>query len=147
MSVLLVLNCRQVMDFRYSVKDAHYISSSATLEMFDVEEYLREIGIEKDDKVYCTPDRSINISLFLCGQKGRTDVRLYTSNYKGFEGKWGLTQLSLEDRMDHLRETGVEYVILGSREEFKELENLDDILGEKIGQTGNTEIFRIQAKK
>ncbi len=49
--------------------------------------------------------------------------------------------------MDHLRETGVEYVILGSREELEEYENLDDILGEKIGQTGNTEVFRIQPKK
>ena len=38
----------------------------------------------------------------------------------------------------------IEYVILGSREPYKDVENLDQILGEKIGQTGDTEIFRLE---
>ena len=144
MVVILVLHCREIMNFRYSEKDAHYLSAMEKLEMFDIEDYLREIGVKQDDRVYCTPDPSINISLFLCGQKGRTDVLIYTPDYKGYTGYWGLPRLSLEERMDHLRETGVEYVILGSREKFMEIENLDDILGEKIGQSGNTEVFRIR---
>ncbi len=42
-----------------------------------------------------------------------------------------------------MKEHQIEYVILGSREPYKDVENLDQLLGEKIGQTGDTEIFRL----
>ena len=39
----------------------------------EITPYLRSLGIEREDKVYCTPDQSINISLYLMDQKGFTD--------------------------------------------------------------------------
>ena len=130
--VLLIMNCDKRISFRYSERDMHYNSSSKTLKMFDIEDYLDEIGVERTDKVYCTPDRSINISLFLCNRKGLTDFSSF--------GK-----LSLEERLEKMKEHDINYVILGSREHYKDVENLDQILGEKIGQTGNTEIFKLNA--
>lgn len=128
--LLLVINCHDRMKFRYSERDTHYLSSMERIEMFDIEDYLEEIGVERTDKVYCTPDRSVNISLYLCNRKGLTD----------FSKFWKLT---LEERLERMKEIQIEYVILGSREHYKDVENLDKILGEKIGQIGETEIFKL----
>ncbi len=133
MAVLLVINCSNVMKFRYSEGDLHYNGSVEVLKMYDIEEYLDELGVDRSKRVHCTPDRSINISLYLCNRKGLTDFMR-------------LKHLSMEQRIPLLKESGIEYVILGSREAFKD-ENIDELLGEKIGQIGNTEIFRIDKVK
>lgn len=129
--ILLVINCNNRISFRYSERDMHFISSSKALAMFDIEDYLDEIGLNRDKKVYCTPDRSINISLFLCNRKGLTDFSRFN-------------KLSLEERLEKMKEHDINYVILGDREHYKDVENLDQILGQKIGQIGSTEVFRIR---
>jgi len=100
--------------------------------MYDIEDYLNELGIDRTCKVYCTPDLSINISLFYCNRKGLTD---YST----------LRLLPLEERLERMKELHIEYVILGSRKTYEDIENLDQLLGEKIGQVGETEIFRLDS--
>jgi hypothetical protein len=128
--LVMFLHCNDRMDFRNSERDWFYVAASETIEMWDIEDYLEEIGIDRSSKVYCTPDRSINISLYFCNRKGLTDYSVYRT-------------LSLEDRLDSMRSHQIEYVILGSRKPYDDVENLDQLLGEKIGQKGNTEIFRL----
>jgi hypothetical protein len=129
--LLLVLNAGEHMRKRYSDRDMHYVSSSETLRMFNIEEYLNNIGITREDKVYCTPDRSMNISLYLTNRKGLTDFS-------------PLSKLTLQERLERMKGIGIEYVILGSREPYLEEENLDEMLGQKIGEIGGTEIFRLE---
>ena len=130
--LLLVINARDRMQFRYSERDMHFVSSSKAIEMYDIEEILEEIGIDRSQKVYCTPDRSMNISLYLCNRKGLTDFSKFRS-------------LNLEERLEQMKKVQIEYVILGSREPYQDVENLDEILGKKVGQTGGTEIFKLTA--
>ena len=127
--VLLINDARVVMKDRYDKANWHYNSSAGNIEMFDIEPYLRSLGIERTDVVYCTPDQSINISLYLADQKGFTD--------------FGSMSLSLEQKIAKMKEYKVEFVILGSRKDYKDVENIDELLGEKVGQTGSTEIFRL----
>ncbi|MBN1132100.1 MAG: glycosyltransferase family 39 protein [Bacteroidales bacterium] len=128
--IFMVLNARNYMIRSYDGENPYMVHSSGLIEMFDVEPYLRSLGIERTDRVFCTPDRSVNISLYFCDQKGNTDFDSI--------GRW-----PLEKRISYMKTLQTEYVILGSREYYRDVENLDEILGEKIGQTGNTEIFRL----
>ena len=128
--LVLVLTCDKKMKYRYSFDDWHYWSSMNNIARFDIEPYLEELGIDRSAKVHCTPDQSINISLYLCNRKGFTDF-------------WPYGKLPLDERVVQLKKAGIEYVIIGNRENFPDIENLDEILGEKIGQTGTTEIFRL----
>ncbi|MEN8202382.1 MAG: hypothetical protein ABFS28_07290 [Bacteroidota bacterium] len=130
--VFLGFRCTHRMHYRYSERDMYYVSSSAVLKMYDIEDYLDVIGVDRSAKVYCTPDRSINISLYLCNRKGLTDYSRYRT-------------LTLEERLEKMKEHDINYVILGSREHYKDVESLDQILGEKIGETGNTEIFKLNS--
>ena len=132
--LIMFLHCNDRMDYRNSERDWFYRASIKTIEMWDIEDYLDEIGIDRTRKVYCTPDESINISLYYCNRKGLTDYSQYHS-------------LPLEERLEKMKQHQIEFVILGSREPYKEVENLDQLLGEKIGQTGETEIFRLTAPK
>ena len=127
--LFLIANCSKVMSFSYSERDYNYIGSSKALDMFDIEAYLDELGVDRSKLVHCTPDPSINISLYLCNRKGLTDYG-------------PLDNLSMEERIPLMKEIGIEYLILGSREAFKN-ENIESVLGDRIGQIGNTEIFRI----
>ena len=65
----------------------------------------------------------------MCNRKGVTDFKR-------------LKHLSMEERIPLLKEGGIEYVILGSREAFKN-ENIEALLGDRIGEINGTEIFRI----
>jgi len=126
----LVYKCDKKMAYRYSFDDWEYYSSMTNIARFDIEPYLEELGIDRSAKVHCTPDQSINISLYLCNRKGVTDF-------------WPYGKLPMEERVVELRKAGIEYVIVGNREKFPDVENLDEILGKKIGQTGATEIFQL----
>jgi len=128
--ILLTGNARNYMIKSYDEKNPYMVHSSGLIEMFDVEPYLRSLGIERTDRVFCTPDRSVNISLYFCDQKGYTDFDSI--------GRW-----PLEKRIAYMKDHQAEYVILGSRSYYEDVDNLDEILGEKIGQTGSTEIFRL----
>ena len=69
----------------------------------------------------------------MCNRKGVTDFKR-------------LKHLSMEERIPLLKDGGIEYVILGSRDRFPG-ENLDSLLGEKVGAINGTEIFRIEKEK
>jgi 4-amino-4-deoxy-L-arabinose transferase-like glycosyltransferase len=60
--------------------------------------YLRELGIKRNDLVYCTPDVTINASLYLMDQKGFTDF------YFG--------SLPEEERFAALKNQQVQYLVL-----------------------------------
>jgi hypothetical protein len=128
--LFLVVKCDLNMKYRYSSDNWHYSSSMTNVSNFDIEPYLEELGIDRSAKVYCTPDPSINVSLYLCNRKGLTDFK-------------HLGKLPFEERIAKMRSVGIDYVILANRENFPDVENLDEILGEKIGQTGTTEIFKL----
>ncbi|MBA7592835.1 hypothetical protein ES708_35029 [subsurface metagenome] len=105
-------------------------ASNERLIMFgDLEPYLRQLGINRTDIVYCTPDRSINISLYLCDQKGFTD--------------FGLSRLGFSERIEHMKERGLQYIIVGDSSLITNSTNNKNELGNKIGQFGNTQIFKV----
>ncbi len=122
MVLFLIANCNKVMTFRYSERDYNFVGSSKSLVMFDIEDYLDEVGVDRSKRVHCTPDPSINISLYLCNRKGLTDYG-------------PLHHLSMEERIPLMKEIGIEYVIMGSREAFKN-ENIESVLGKKSGRLG-----------
>lgn len=126
----LIYRCDRIMRDRYHPNNWHYNYSMTNMARYDIEPYLEELGIDRSAKVHCTPDPSINISLYLCNRKGFTDF-------------WPYGKLPLDERVPELKRAGIEYVIVGNRENFPDVENLDELLGEKIGQIGTTEIFRL----
>ena len=65
----------------------------------DITPYLRSLGINRDDKVYCTPDPSINISLYLMDQKGFTDF--FRKNQ------------AFSEKVELFAGHGLQYVIIG----------------------------------
>jgi hypothetical protein len=131
---MLIFNCRQQMKMRYG--DFHYEWSKKNIAMYgELTPYLRNIGINRDDIVYCSPDPSINISLYLMDQKGFTDFILVRDTTR------------FEIRYHKMRENGLEYVIIGDTAEFAKVNDLrfnEIYLGEKIGQFGQTMIFKVK---
>lgn len=93
--------------------------------------YLRSIGIKRTDRVYSTPDKSINISLYLMDQKGWTDYghSEYGANEKEF--------------MDHITDHGAEYLIINDPEKLKD-EIFQPYLAKKIGEYKNVQIFSLK---
>ena len=128
--VLLINDCRINMNKRFCNSDWSYYSSMKKIYQFgELEPYLRRLGIERNDIVYATPDISINISLYLMNQKGFTD--------------YGSQHLSPIDRLNYLKERGLEYVIVGDRKEVANFDQLENHFGNKIGQFGTTEIYKV----
>lgn len=127
--IFLTLNCKKLMDYRYNERDGFYAHSLKNVAMYDIEAYLDEIGVDKSSKVHCYPDQSINISLYLCNRKGLTNFG-------------PMRHMSIAERVEECRKLGIEYMILGSRDDFPE-EDLDLLLPDKIGAIGTTEIFRL----
>jgi len=121
--------CDQNLLWRYTHENYTFYHSKENIARFGIEPYLEELGIDRDTKVHCTPDPSINISLYMCNRKGLTDFG-------------PLHDMPLEDRVEVLKKVGIEYVIIGNRESFPDA-NLDEIFGEKVGQKGTTEIFKV----
>lgn len=128
----LVYRCDRIMQFRYSNDDWNYYHSMQNIAWYDIEPYLEELGIDRTDKVYCTQDPSINISLYLCNRKGLTDFKTFG-------------RLPVDEKVVRLKEAGIEYVILVNRENNPDMEDVDEILGDKLGQTGATEIYKLKS--
>jgi hypothetical protein len=66
-------------------------------------------------------------------QKGFTDFEFITAPVR-----------SPLERLNYLKEKDLEYVIVGDRREVEHFELLEVHFGEKIGQFGTTEIYRVQ---
>ena len=91
--------------------------------------YLRSLGIERSDKLYCTYDPSINISLYLMDQKGHTDF------YR--------KDRTFQQKVEFFHEKGCEYVIIG------DYDRIDDVIPEeiglnKIGEYNGVGIYKIE---
>ena len=65
----------------------------------DITPYLRSLGITRYDKVYCTPDPSINISLYLMDQKGFTDFFRKDATFR--------------EKLELFTNAGMQYVVVG----------------------------------
>ncbi len=94
---------------------------------------MRRLGINREDIVYATPDISVNISLYLMDQKGFTDFEFISAPDR--------TPI---ERLNLLKGKGLEYVIIGDRKDVMQFEILEPHFGEKIGQFGTTEIYKVQ---
>lgn len=93
----------------------------------EITPYLRSLGIERTDKVYVTPDNSINISLYLMDQKGFTDF-----NKNSF---------TFSEHVNYLKQYDLKYVLVGDAEKL----DADPLaLGLKeIGQYNGVVIYRL----
>lgn len=93
--------------------------------------YLRNLGIEREDRVYYTPDNSINISLYLMDQLGHTD--------------YGTGGASVPRKIENLKRKGLKYFMLGN-EALLDKDGLEEYLKEYelIGKYGKVLIYKIQ---
>jgi hypothetical protein len=93
----------------------------------EITPYLRSLGIDRYDKVYCTYDPSINISLYLMDQKGFTDF------YR--------RDMTFSKKVEYFRQNGLKYVILGDYDSIdKDPEDLDLV---KIGEYNGVGIYKV----
>ena len=92
--------------------------------------YLRNLGIERGDRVYYTPDPSMNISLYLMDQLGNTDFSLRGSR---------------KERIEHLKEKGLKYLMIGDEKILKKA-SLKDYTSKdkKIGEFNGVHIFKVE---
>ncbi|MBN1599493.1 MAG: glycosyltransferase family 39 protein [Bacteroidales bacterium] len=127
--VFLIFHCVKEMNYRYSNDDRQFFSSNQRVNSYGkITPYLRSLGIKRTDKVYSTPDGSINITLYLMDQKGFTDFFMEKVEFK--------------DWLELFKEKGMQYVVLGDRSHLQHVENPDSLLGDKIGEFGNIEIYK-----
>jgi hypothetical protein len=93
-----------------------------------IEPYLRELGIERNDRVISMPDQSINISLFLMNQKGFSD--------------FGYRDILEGDRIEKFIELGAEYLIINDSKAYSRA-YLKPYLTNKIGTYKNIDIYSL----
>jgi hypothetical protein len=125
----LVFSCRWVMTHHYY---NGWFETDA-IERYnskynDITPYLRSLGISRYDKVYCTPDVSINISLYLMDQKGFTDFDRVDLNFR--------------EKVRFFTEKGLQYVIIG---DMNVIDVIPEELGmERIGTYNGVRIYKIR---
>ncbi len=91
----------------------------------DIKPYLREIGIQENDKIISLPDPSFNVSLYLMNQKG----------YSGVTGNMD------KEYLERFVKKGGKYFVI-SDSTLLNHKNLSPLLGNKIGQQGEISIYR-----
>lgn len=92
----------------------------------EITPYLRSLGIEREDKVYCTYDPSINISLYLMDQKGFTD---FYQRVRPFS-----------EKVEFFGQKGMKYVLVGDYDTIdKDPEEIGLV---KIGEYNGVGIYR-----
>jgi 4-amino-4-deoxy-L-arabinose transferase-like glycosyltransferase len=95
----------------------------------EITPHLRSLGIERHDKVYCTYDPSINISLYLMDQKGFTDTDIL---------RLGRT---FSQKVELFSQHGLKYVIVGDYDRIDA--QPEDIGLEKIGTYKEVGIYKV----
>ena len=124
-----IVQCSQNIHARYyGWPNDNHLKYTKALE--NITPYLRSLKISEKDKVMFMNDPSLNISLYLMGQKGYTD---YGFNH------------TTED-MDNKIELGVKYLILNDSSLLNE-NYLKPYLQNKIGQYKNIHIFKVGSDK
>jgi hypothetical protein len=91
--------------------------------------YLRQLGIDRTDRVFSIPDNSINITLYMMDQKGLDDFFYSTEPY----GK---------TKMDLVRQLGCKYIIINNDQICKD-PGLAPYLTHQIGTYMNVKIFKL----
>lgn len=95
----------------------------------NISDYLDEIGIEKNDKVICTPDISHNYTLYLMNRKGWTDLYGITSSKEGIE-------LGIKK--------GAKYLLLiDENEVIANKPFISSFTYHKVGEYGNVTIYKL----
>lgn len=130
--LFLLISCEKVMkNYYYGGWFMNYARENYNEKYDDITPYLRSLGIGRDDPVYCTPDVSINISLYLMDQKGHTDFFRKTETFG--------------EKLALFSEAGAKYVVLGDREAMPGAP--EDYGLTKIGERNGVQIFRIGEKE
>jgi len=127
LSIVLIHDGKLAIKNKYS--DWHYRYSMQYVNWCgDITPYLRNLGIERDDRVYFTPDPSINVSLYLMDQKGNTDYSV--------PGK------TTKEKIEYLKTKGLKYVLI-AKEEILNEEGIKESLYNKIGDYNGVQIFKV----
>ncbi len=92
--------------------------------------YLKHLGIQRTDRVYSTPDNSINITLYMMDQKGIDD--------------FGYTDLPYSKRIPLVKELGCKYIILNNTYYCKDT-GLAPYLKHQIGTYQNVNIYKLDS--
>jgi hypothetical protein len=95
----------------------------------EITPYLRSLGISRYDKVYCTYDPSINISLYLMDQKGHTD----------FFRK----DITFQQKVEFFHGKGCNYFIIGDYDQIDDVQP-EEIGLEKIGEYNSVGIYKVE---
>lgn len=129
LGILLVNVGRKGMKNKYS--DWFYFNSGQRVEKGGaITPYLRNLGIQREDRVYYTPDPSMNISLYLMDQVGNTDFKL--------EG-------SRKQNIEKLKEKGLKYLMIADTEILTDSTLFEYTTPEKkMGEFNGVHIFRIE---
>jgi len=118
---------RRRIEDRYSInswQNKDYIENIKAYE--NINSYLHTIGINKDDRVICLSDNSINITLYTMNRKGWT-------NYNISRGSNGI-----EDKINQ----GAKYLFINKNKKYKEL-NIQSYINKKIGEFNKIEIYSL----
>jgi hypothetical protein len=100
------------------------------LTLKEAQPYIRSLGIKRNDKVLSIPDASFNITLYLLGQKGYTDIGCSDLN----DGK---------DRIGKKIDMGADYLIIHDPDLTK-IESLQPYLVHKMGTFKNVDIYDLR---
>ena len=98
----------------------------------NIDPYLDSLGIERNEKVFSSPDASINISLYLLNRPGYSE--------------YGFAEYQNEDKVEYLISKGVRYMII-NKPETRDQEYLKPYMEDSIGARGNTVIYRLSSKR
>jgi len=112
----------------------HWDYGETNKHLENIEPYLEEIGITKNDTVLSIPDPSINISLYLMNRKGYTNF--------WYMEKPENRELVGKDRLLKPIEWGAKYIIVNNRAFWNDTNNRY-LLQDSIGTFGNTRIYRV----
>jgi 4-amino-4-deoxy-L-arabinose transferase-like glycosyltransferase len=125
---MLVFKCRNFVDRNYySGWYMDYALETYNNRYGNITPYLRSLGIDRYDKVYVTPDPSINISLYLMDQKGFTD--------------FFMTKTPFQEKIDYFRNYGLQYVLIGDLEAIGVAPEETGL--SKIGEYNDVGIYRV----
>lgn len=120
--LLGIVHCANVQKYRYSAPVYQYVKES----YYDIEPYLRKIGVSRLDKVMSVPDVSPNITLYYLNQPGWTEA---------FNGD--------QYNINFFASQGAKYLIVG---DTAYLQNplYANHAGEKIGEHKGIFIYRME---
>jgi hypothetical protein len=96
----------------------------------EITPYLRQLRIQRTDKVLSIPDYSPNISLYLMDQKGYTD--------------FGFNDVTDQSRIQKYIDKGTNYLIVNDTSVLTKRSYLNDFIDKKMGQYKNVFIYKLK---